>query len=88
MKYDRPKANQWVWPRRRGYKLVCCDCALVHRIDFVVDGRGRILIRLRRDERATAAIRREARKRSDKRLREAAVALASYYSNVEGEALT
>jgi hypothetical protein len=34
MRYERPSAGQWVQPIRRGYRLACCDCGLVHRMDF------------------------------------------------------
>ena len=36
------KAGDWVQPIRRGYKVACCDCGLVHRVDFrlVKTGRG------------------------------------------------
>jgi hypothetical protein len=38
----------------------CCDCGLIHRLDFrIVD--GRIEFRARRDDRATAAARRKFR---------------------------
>jgi len=57
VRYDKPEAGEWVRPVRRGYKLACCDCGLVHKFDFRVH-RGRIEIRAFRDNRATAAIRR------------------------------
>jgi hypothetical protein len=66
MKYPEPKPGEWLRPVRRGYKLACCDCGLVHRVDFkhVPWGRGRkIRIRVFRDERATAAVRRWMKKR-------------------------
>lgn len=66
MSYDRPKAGEWVRPIKKGYKMACCDCGLVHRLEFahVPYGSGRkILFRAWRDERATAAIRREMRKK-------------------------
>ena len=61
MKYDEPENGEWVYPVKRGYKMVCCDCGLVHRMDFdhVSCGRGRqVIFRVFRDNRATAAIRR------------------------------
>lgn len=64
MKYDEPKAGEWVQPVKRGYKLACCDCGLVHKVDFehVPWARGRkILFRVFRDNRATALIRRHRR---------------------------
>jgi hypothetical protein len=66
MHYDKPEPGTWVNPVKRGYKIICCDCGLVHRFDFrhVRWGRGRkIQFRCWRDERATAAVRREAKKR-------------------------
>lgn len=53
-----PSRDGWVSPVRRGYKFRCCDCDLVHRMDFRVRG-GVIQFRVERDERATAACRRE-----------------------------
>jgi hypothetical protein len=64
--YLKVKDGQWVKPKMKGYKLACCDCGLVHRIDFKVirHGRGhKIIFQPFRDRRATAAHRRE-RKRS------------------------
>ena len=66
VRYTKPESGEWVRPIRRGYKLACCDCGLVHCIDFshIPWGRGRkIIFRTRRDERATAAMRREMKKR-------------------------
>ena len=57
MKYDEPEAGEWVQPIRRGYKMCCCDCGLVHKMDFRVKNR-RVQFRVFRDNRATAAIRR------------------------------
>lgn len=55
--YDRPKAGEWVQPIRKGYKLACCDCSLVHLMDFRVR-RGKIEFRVFRHNRATATMRR------------------------------
>jgi len=60
--YDHPEPNQWVFPKRNGYRLSCCDCGLTHRVDFRVRNRH-IEVRFNHDRRATAAIRREQRKR-------------------------
>ncbi|MDP1890515.1 MAG: hypothetical protein Q8K55_06435 [Gemmatimonadaceae bacterium] len=57
MKFDEPEADEWVLPVRKGYKLACCDCALVHDVDFRVKG-GRIQFRVRRNNRSTAMMRR------------------------------
>ena len=66
MKYHHAKDDEWIRPVRSGYKMACCDCGLVHKIDFkhVPYGRGRkIIFRAARDERATAAVRREKTKK-------------------------
>lgn len=66
-RYRTEVAGRWVRPIKRGYKMACCDCGLVHRMEFahVPYGSGRkIIFRAWRDERATAAMRRERRKRA------------------------
>ena len=35
-KYPVEKAGHWIFPVMTGYKLKCCDCGLVHHIDFAV----------------------------------------------------
>lgn len=57
MAYMRPKAGEWVRPIRRGYKLACCDCGLVHNMDFTIH-KGRIYFRVFRNNRATGQMRR------------------------------
>jgi hypothetical protein len=55
--YNRPKPGEWVLPIADGYQMECCDCGLVHTIDFrVVDGRAQM--RMHRDKRATLMKRR------------------------------
>ncbi len=60
VKYDEPEAGEWVRPIRKGYKLSCCGCGLVHKVDFRLVGNKRKFIQFRmfHDNRATAAIRR------------------------------
>jgi hypothetical protein len=50
--------DEWIMPKRRGYKMRCCDCRLVHTMDFRIKD-GRVQFKPRRDERATAASRRK-----------------------------
>lgn len=57
MKFAKPEADEWVRPIRRGYKLACCDCGLVHDMDFRVKN-GRVEFRVRRNGRSTAMMRR------------------------------
>ena len=61
IRYDRVKDGEWVRPKMRGYREMCCDCSLIHRFDFrIVDGRH-VEFRAFRDERATSAARRAQR---------------------------
>jgi hypothetical protein len=55
--FEKPRAGEWIQPVRRGYKMACCDCGLVHRMDFRVAG-GRAQFRAFRDNRSTAMVRR------------------------------
>jgi hypothetical protein len=63
MMYTRPRDGEWVQPVRRGYKLACCDCGLVHTLDFRVYA-GRVQFRAYRNERSTALMRRHAKRRA------------------------
>jgi hypothetical protein len=55
--YEKPAPNEWVQPIKTGYRMECCDCGLVHALDFrTVNGRAQF--RARRDNRATATKRR------------------------------
>ena len=58
--------GEWVQPKRRGYQLECCDCGLVHLLNFRIEG-DRVQFQAFRDEMKTAATRRE-RKRLTKHL--------------------
>ncbi len=66
MRYPNPTG--WVSPRRRGYKMACCSCGLVHRIVFRLVrnkfGSGKkIQFRVERDARATGQMRRWMKKK-------------------------
>lgn len=56
-RYLQPEANEWVQPVRRDYKMACCDCGLVHNLDFRIH-KGRVQFRARRNYRSTAMMRR------------------------------
>ena len=55
--YEQQYDGEWVWPVRNGFKLACCDCGLVHEMDFRVLNRH-IEYRVKRDNRATGQLRR------------------------------
>jgi Zn-finger protein len=42
MKCTPVKAGEWVQPKRRGYLMQCCDCGLIHKLNFrlVKSGKG------------------------------------------------
>lgn len=65
MKYKQQFDGDWITPRMRGYRILCCDCGLAHVLDFKVvpHARGhKVMFRASRHVRATAAARRRARK--------------------------
>lgn len=37
-RYPNVTDGQWVQPVERGYHMACCDCGLVHRMNFRVIG--------------------------------------------------
>lgn len=61
-RYVVQKDGEWVQPKRRAYRLACCDCGLIHRINFRVV-KGRIWFQAFRDARATAVRRRRLQRR-------------------------
>lgn len=36
MRFKQEFSGQWVQPRMRRYLMKCCDCGLVHRMEFRV----------------------------------------------------
>lgn len=51
--------SRWVLPIMEGYKISCCDCGLVHDMEFRVTGEyDRVEFRLRRNNRSTGQVRR------------------------------
>jgi hypothetical protein len=68
-KYEQWISGEWEWPVRKGFKIGCCDCGLVHRFDFkfkkAPNGKS-IMMKCVRDDRATAAVRRKLNKKVEK----------------------
>lgn len=66
MKYKKVNDGEWVQPVRREYRMMCCDCGLVHVLNFklVKYGAGKHKIRFQafRDNRRTALARRRSRR--------------------------
>ncbi len=47
VKYRQQVDGEWVKPTTKGYLIKCCDCGLVHRLDFKVL-QGRVIYRATR----------------------------------------
>src|SRR4051794_26884795 len=68
--YRQEKAIDGRWSRdiqpvmreEKPFKLACCDCGLVHDVEFWVEG-GNVMMRFARDNRATGQKRRHMRGR-------------------------
>lgn len=56
-KYRKVRAGQWVRPIMKGYNMMCCDCGLVHTLNFRIVGK-RVVLQAFRNNRATANTRR------------------------------
>lgn len=67
-RYVKAGDGDWIWPVRRGWRHRCCDCDLIHTVNFRVRN-GRIELQPTRDDRATATAR---RRRASKRRKAAA----------------
>lgn len=60
MRYPKLQDGEWIFPEKEGFKWACCDCGLVHRLEFVTAPEDASLaFRATRDKRATAAKRRK-----------------------------
>lgn len=55
--FEEPEEGEWVQPVERGYKMACCDCGLVHNVEFRIY-EGRVQLRVFRNARSTAMVRR------------------------------
>lgn len=55
----------WLRVPKRGFKEQCCDCGLVHKLNFRIVN-GALEIQVFRDERATSAVRRGFKFEKDK----------------------
>lgn len=55
--YPQKYAGDWVAPNRKYYRMMCCDCGLVHKLEFALvrHGNGRVIVfRAWRDNEETA----------------------------------
>ena len=63
MRYHKQQDGEWVQPKTKGYKMACCDCGLVHTLNFRVikygGNRTKIQFQAFRNNRSTAAMRKK-----------------------------
>lgn len=60
--------SDWIHPLP-GYRMACCDCGLVHDMQFRIDDLGQVNFRARRNARSTGQLRRQMLRRGDGLLR-------------------
>lgn len=60
-RYPHVGSDEWVYPVMEGYRMMCCDCGLVHELDFEVVDAEYVRFRARRNNRSTANARRSKR---------------------------
>jgi hypothetical protein len=58
MSYYQITDGEWITIPRRGFKEQCCDCGLVHTLNFRINATGELEVQTTRDKRATSAVRR------------------------------
>lgn len=58
VRYHQAVDGEWFAIKKRGFYDMCCDCGLVHIVDYRII-EGRLEIRSTRHKRATAAARRK-----------------------------
>jgi hypothetical protein len=54
---DEDGWTEWIHPLP-GYKFRCCDCGLVHELEFRAREDGEVVFRARRNDRSTGQVRR------------------------------
>lgn len=54
--------TKWIRPKMKLYRFGCCDCGLVHNLQFKIVGKG-VEFRAQRNNRSTAALRRKSKKK-------------------------
>ncbi len=64
--FKKAKDKEWIQPRMKNYLMGCCDCGLVHRMDFrIVQGpaprKPQVQFRASRARNYTAAVRKRER---------------------------
>ena len=58
MKYNEFPEGEWITPVHRKFKMICCDCGLVHDTYFRIQ-KGKIQFKVIRNNHSTANARRK-----------------------------
>ena len=66
MDYYQVTDGEWFAVKKRGFKHQCCDCGLVHTVDFRISAAHAVDVRFVRDARSTATARRQLKKAKKK----------------------
>ncbi len=69
-RFKKAKDREWIQPVMRGYLMACCDCGLVHRMDFrIVKGKRkeRVQFRASRARNYTSRLRRKIKSLTEER---------------------
>lgn len=56
----------WEYPVHRQYKLCCCDCGIVHNMNFQINRQRQVGFQVQINRRSTAAVRRQDRREKSK----------------------
>ena len=57
--YQQVIEGEWFTPRKRGWRMACCHCGLVHRVNFRVNAHGQVQMQVYIDGPATGGKRRK-----------------------------
>jgi hypothetical protein len=64
IRYEQAHDGEWVRPKHRGFRHSCCDCGLVHHVDFRVRD-GQVEMRFYRLPKPTAGRRNRMKKNGE-----------------------
>ncbi len=65
MKFEIVNDGQWHRPVMKNHKLACCDCGLVHTMNYRIVG-NKIEFKAERDEKLTRSLRRRKQYKNQK----------------------
>lgn len=69
LKYKQVYDGEWVRPNMDGYRMACCDCGLVHLLNFKITKTGKVKFQAFRDIAETEKRRLEKRHKKRKTIK-------------------